>query len=104
MKEIQVTKNRQEIVVEDEEEEVQTDSEPKMLPPPVREVHVKLLSAEDLQQFLLRRGAVDRAQLNLTMIIGGYEVWARDLRERYSLEGPFEVDPRTGQIMDLSGE
>ena len=64
------------------------------------EVTVKLLSKEHLQEFNLRRNAVDQAKLNFYMIAAGYEAWAASLKKTYSLEGPFEVDTRTGQIKE----
>ena len=66
-----------------------------------QERRVQLLSQEDLRGFIARREAVNRAQLDLNMIVGGYESWASDLRERYSIEGLFEVNPQTGEIKVL---
>ena len=62
-------------------------------------VEIKLLSAPDLQAFLTRKGAVDQAKLTMTLLAESYQAWADNLRERYSFEGPFSVDTRTGRIL-----
>ena len=59
----------------------------------------KSVSKEDLQVFLQKRGTVTRAQLDLNMIVDGYEAWVVTLRERYNLtDEAFEIDPQTGEI------
>jgi hypothetical protein len=89
-KDIVVSHNSQEIIVEDASEAKDELS-----------VDVKLLSADDLQVFLRRKGAVEQAQLNSQMMIEGYNAWAVGLRARYSIEGSFSVDTRTGQILKM---
>jgi len=59
----------------------------------------KTMSREDLDVFLQKRGTVTRAQLDLNMIVDGYEVWAASLRKKYDLTAEdFAVDPNTGKI------
>lgn len=59
---------------------------------------VRILSPEDLQQFLQRRSAVEQARLSVQMLVVGYDTWANELKGRYGITGPFSVDTRTGQI------
>ncbi len=59
----------------------------------------KALSREDLDAFIQKRGTVTRAQLDLNMIVSGYETWAASLRKKYSLtDEDFAVDQSTGKI------
>ncbi len=87
-----------EIVVPPTKQEITVEAVAPMSTVNESERRVQLLSSEDLTGFISRRQAIDRAQLNLNMIIGGYETWATDLRKRYSIEGPFSVDAQTGEI------
>ncbi len=87
---ILVTKNSQETIVEDASKETAADNDVV--------VEVKLLSAPDLQAFLTRRGAVEQAKITVALLGESYDVWAADLTKRYSIDGSFSIDTRTGQI------
>lgn len=59
---------------------------------------LKALSEKDLNAFTQMRGAIEASKLNYHMLCAGYNTWADDLRNRYELKGPFDVDLKTGQI------
>ena len=90
-----------EVVVPPTEQEITVEAVAPTNADSELERRVQLLSPIDLREFVGRREAVSRAQLDLNMIIGGYEMWASDLRERYSIDGRFEVNPQTGEIKVL---
>lgn len=56
------------------------------------------LSPEDLGEFRMRRGAVEQAAIASSMIQVGFKQWANEIRTKYLLEGPFDVDIQTGEI------
>ncbi len=61
----------------------------------------QVISEVDLQQFLAARAIVDRARADLRMIVLGFEALGSALRERYKIEGEFEINSRTGQVILL---
>lgn len=68
------------------------------------ERRVKILSNVDLGQFVVRKGAIDQASNGLAMMKIGFKVWADEIRERYSLAGPFDVDMRTGELREKAND
>ncbi len=61
----------------------------------------QVISEVDLQQFLAASEIVDRARADLRMIILGFEALGTALRDRYKIEGKFEINSRTGQVISM---
>lgn len=59
----------------------------------------KVLGPGDLNEFRVRRAAVDQAVLASAMIQAGYGAWADELRARYGIVGKFDVNLATGEIV-----
>lgn len=57
------------------------------------------LSPEDLYQFRLRRSAVEQAVMTASMIQEGYRAWTADVKAKHEIEGAFDVNLETGEIV-----
>jgi hypothetical protein len=56
------------------------------------------LSADDLQEFLLRRATLNNAKFQALMVEESYQLWSKNLRAKYNLPTKFEIDPVTGVV------
>lgn len=57
------------------------------------------LSAEDLQEFLLRRNTFNYSQGLAEMVRESYSVWLKNIRAKYNVStAKFEIDQHTGVI------
>jgi len=56
------------------------------------------LSAEDLQEFNLRRGTLHNAKFQSMMVEEAYITWSKNLRMKYDLPVKFTIDPQTGAV------
>ena len=61
----------------------------------------QVISEVDLEQFMAAKVIVDRARADLRMIVLGFEAIGSALRERYGIEGPYEINARTGQVIQV---
>lgn len=59
----------------------------------------KTLTPEDLAQFKLRLNAIQQANTQLVLLREGYNHWAEEIKRKYKLRTPFDVDLSTGKIV-----
>jgi len=56
------------------------------------------LSPEDLDEFRMRRMAVEQSVVSTAMIQSGFRLWADEIRSKYFLEGKFDIDIQSGEV------
>lgn len=61
---------------------------------------VAAISADELQEFRLRRTAYDAARANFTMVEEAYLVWTAAVLKKHGLSGRFSIDASTGNIYE----
>lgn len=57
------------------------------------------LSPEDLGSFRIRRMAVEASVASTQMIQAGFKAWGDGIKAKYLLDGPFDVDIESGEIV-----
>ena len=65
---------------------------------PAHKAAVITLSAEDLQEFTLRRATLNNAKFQALMVEEAFQMWSKNLRAKYGLPVKFEIDPVTGKV------